>query len=275
MSDQSPPLSTAPPLPPAPPLRLAPPPPPVKKPRVFKVAHDITEPDVPVVEPVVVEPVVVEPVVPAVTVVEPVSVVEPVVVEPVVPAVPAPVVEPVVEPVAEPVVVPAPVDFDREVEMWRGIELPPVVAKIEEDDDMPPLIPVNQLSSMPPLEDCEDDIEDDMPALEDGHNDVTDTLPLGDSDDDQDENHADDEGEHPQVDEEEQEEPKLQIDEDCQFLHDESDTIDGELESFSKRIYTALTDINNLLFTAFVTAALGFILVNTLDNRVLNNLNEL
>ena len=256
-----PPLSTAPPLPPAPPLRLAPPPPPVKKPRVFKVAHDITEPDVPVVEPVsVVEPVVVEPVVPAVTVV---------------PAVPAP----VVEPVAEPVVVPAPVDFDREVEMWRGIELPPVVAKIEEDDDMPPLIPVNQLSSMPPLEDCEDDIEDDMPALEDGHNDVTDTLPLGDSDDNQDENHADDEGEQPQVDEEEhedeQEEPKLQIDEDCQFLHDESATIDGELESFSKRIYTAFTNINNVLFTAFVTAALGFVLINTFDNRVLNNLNEL
>ena len=165
--------------------------------------------------------------------------------------------------------------------MWRGIELPPVVAKIEEDDDMPPLIPVNQLSSMPPLEDCEDDIEDDMPALEDGHNDVTDTLPLGDSDDNQDENHADDEGEQPQVDEEEheqeqeQEEPKLQIDEDCQFLHDESATIDGELESFSKRIYTAFTNINNVLFTAFVTAALGFVLINTFDNRVLNNLNEL
>ena len=254
MSDQSPPLSNLPPPPPlstAPALPPPPPLPPVKKARVFKVAQDLTEPDVPVplVEPVVE---------PAVTVV---------------PAVPAP----VVEPVAEPVVVPAPVDFDREVEMWRGIELPPVVAKIEEDDDMPPLIPVNQLSSMPPLEDCEDDIEDDMPALEDGHNDVNDTLPLGDSDDDQDENHADDEGEHPQVDEEEQEEeePKLQIDEDCQFLHDESDTIDGELESFSKRIYTAFTNINNVLFTAFVTAALGFVLINTFDNRVLNNLNEL
>ena len=258
MSDQSPPLSNLPPPPPlstAPALPPPPPLPPVKKARVFKVAQDLTEPDVPVplVEPVVE---------PAVTVV---------------PAVPAP----VVEPVAEPVVVPAPVDFDREVEMWRGIELPPVVAKIEEDDDMPPLIPVNQLSSMPPLEDCEDDIEDDMPALEDGHNDVTDTLPLGDSDDNQDENHADDEGEQPQVDEEEheqeqeQEEPKLQIDEDCQFLHDESATIDGELESFSKRIYTAFTNINNVLFTAFVTAALGFVLINTFDNRVLNNLNEL
>ena len=240
-----PPLSTAPSLPPAPPLRLAPPPPPVKKPRVFKVAHDITEPDIPVVEPVsVVEPIVA-------TDVEPV--IEPVVDAPVVDAP----VEPVVEPVATAVepVVPVPVDFDREVEMWRGIEIPAIVTKAEEKeyDDMPPLISVSELPLMPSLDDC---IDDDMPPLEDHHNE------------------ADDEGEPPQVEEEEEEEEKP-LEEDCQFLHDESHTIDGELESFSMRIYNALTDINNVLFTAFASVVIGFILVNTFDNRVLNNLNEL
>ena len=112
-----PPLSTAPPLPPAPPLRLAPPPPPVKKPRVFKVAHDITEPDVPDVTDV------------------PVVAVEPVV---------EPIIATAVETVVEPIVpaVPAPVDFDHEVEMWRGIEIPVIITKAEEKeyDDMPPLI---------------------------------------------------------------------------------------------------------------------------------------
>jgi hypothetical protein len=246
MSDMpTPPLSTASPLPPPPPLRSAPPPPPVKKPRVFKVAHDITEPDVPVVEPVIVSESAVDVPVPVVaTAVEPV--------EPVEPAVPA---------------VPVPVDFDHEVEMWRGIELPPITTKAEEkeDDDMPPLISVGQLPPMPPLDDCTD-----MPPLEDHHNE------------------ADDEGEPPQVEEEEAEEEEDEEEEeeeveeeeekpaeDCQFLHDESETIDGELESFSKRIYNALTDINNVLFTAFASVVIGFILVNTFDNRVINNLNEL
>ena len=253
MSDQSPPLTNFPPPPPlstAPPLPPPPPLPAVKKTRVFKVAQDLTEPDVPVplVEPVV-----------------------------------EPIVEPVVEPVVAvtepvPVVEPEPLDFDREVEMWRGLELPPIVAKTEEkEDDMPPLIPVSRPHDMPPLEDCGDDIDDEMPPLEDGHNDVNDTLPLGDSDD----NHADDEGEHPQVDEQEQEqeqedeEPKLQIEEDCQFLHDDSKTIDGELESFSQRIYSAFQNVNNIIFTAFTGAVIGFILVNAFDNRIINNLNEL
>ena len=236
-----PPLSTAPPLPPPPPLRSAPPPPPVKKPRVFKVAHDITEPDVPVVEPVIVSESAVDVPIPVVaTAVEPV---EPV--EPLVPAVPA---------------VLAPVDFDQEVEMWRGIELPPITTKAEEkeDDDMPPLISVDQLPPMPSLDDCTD-----MPPLEDHHNE------------------ADDEGEPPQVEEEgedaeeEDEEEEKLAEEDCQFLHDESETIDGELESFSKRIYNAITDINNVLFTAFASVVIGFILVNTFDNRIINNLNEL
>jgi hypothetical protein len=194
-------------------------------------------------------------------VVEPISVVEPVV-EPVVTATEEPVVPATEEPAVP--VVPVPVDFDHEVEMWRGIELPPITTKAEEkeDDDMPPLISVSQLPPMPPLDDCTD-----MPPLEDHHNE------------------ADDEGEPPQVEEEEEEEEAEEEEEeeeeeekpteDCQFLHDESDTIDGELESFSKRIYNAITDINNVLFTAFATAVIGFILVNTFDNRVLNNLNEL
>jgi hypothetical protein len=111
---------------------------------------------------------------------------------------------------------------------------------------------------MPPLEDCADeDIDDDMPSLEDGNNE------------------ADDEGEPPQIEEEEEEEEEEKPAEDCQFLHDESETIDGELESFSKRIYNAFTDINNVLFTAFAGAIIGFILVNTFDNRIINNLNEL
>jgi hypothetical protein len=145
--------------------------------------------------------------------------------------------------------------------MWRGIELPPIVTKAEvkEEDDMPPLIPVSQLPPMPPLEDCADeDIDDDMPPLEDGHNE------------------ADDEGEPPQIEEEEEEEEEEKpAEEDCQFLHAESETIDGELESFSKRIYNAFTDINNVLFTAFAGAIIGFILVNTFGNRIINNLNEL
>ena len=126
MSDQSPPL------------------PPAKKSRVLKVAHDITEP---------------VPVVP-----EPVSVSEPVVPEPV-PVVPEPVSEPVLVPVVPdvpvPVAVPEVPDFDREVEMWRGIELPSTVSKTEEkEDDMPP---VTKPHDMPPLEDCGE--EDDMPPL--------------------------------------------------------------------------------------------------------------
>ena len=255
--------------------QLPPPPPSAKKSRVFKVAHDITEPDVPaaIAEPVPVAAIA-EPVVPVtepVPVVEPVSVVEPV---PVVAVTePVPVVEPVPAAIAEPL------DFDREVEMWRGIELPPTVAKTEEkEDDMPPLIPVTQPHDMPPLEDCGDDIDDEMPPLEDGHNDVNDTLPLGDSGD-EDDNHADDEGEQPEGDEQEQEqedeEPKLQIEEDCQFLHDDSKTIDGELESFSQRIYSAFQNVNNIIFAAFTGAVVGFILVNAFDNRIINNLNEL
>jgi hypothetical protein len=140
--------------------------------------------------------------------------------------------------------------------MWRGIELPSIVTKNEEDeeDDMPPLIPVSQLPPMPSLDDC---IDDDMPPLEDHHNE------------------ADDEGQPEEEDEDDNQEKEEEPAEDCQFLHDESDTIDGELESFSKRIYNALTDINNVLFTAFAAAAIGFILVNTLDNRLINNLHEL
>jgi TATA-binding protein-associated factor Taf7 len=96
-----------------------------------------------------------------------------------------------------------------------------------------------------------------------------------DHDDEEEEGEEDEEEEDEEEEEEEVEEEEEKPAEDCQFLHDESDTIDGELESFSKRIYNALTDINNVLFTAFASVVIGFILVNTFDNRVINNLNEL
>jgi hypothetical protein len=150
--------------------------------------------------------------------------------------------------------------------MWRGIELPPITTKAEEkeEDDMPPLISVSQLPPMPSLDDCTD-----MPPLEGDHNEADDEGVPPQVEEEEEEEEAEDE------DEEEEEEEEKPAEEDCQFLHDESDTIDGELESFSKRIYNALTDINNVLFTAFAGAVIGFILVNTFDNRVLNNLNEL
>lgn len=250
--------------------QLPPPPfPPAKKSRVLKVAHDITEP-VPV--PVVPEPVSVsEPVVP-----EPVSV--PVVPEPVPVSVSEPV--PVVPDVPVPVAVPEVPDFDREVEMWRGIELPSTVSKTEEkeddmppvtkphdmppledcgeEDDMPPLIPVTKPHDMPSLEDCG---EDDMPALDNGELDEN--------------NQADDEAEAEDENEEQppvEQEPPL---EDCQFLHDKSTTIDGELESFSQRIYTAFQNVNNVLIALATGTALGFILVNAFSNKSINNLNEL
>jgi len=253
MSDQSPPL------------------PPAKKSRVLKVAHDITEPvSVPVVPEPVSVPVVPEPVVPepVPVVPEPVSVSEPVLV-PVVP-----------EPVPVPVAVPEVPDFDREVEMWRGIELPSTVSKTEEkeddmppvtkphdmppledcgeEDDMPPLIPVTKPHEMPSLEDCG---EDDMPALDNGELDEN--------------NQADDEAEAEDENEEQppvEQEPPL---EDCQFLHDKSTTIDGELESFSQRIYTAFQNVNNVLIALATGTALGFILVNAFSNKSINNLNEL
>lgn len=228
----------------------SPPLPPAKKSRVLKVAHDITEP-------------VSVPVVP-----EPVSVSEPVLV-PVVP-----------EPVPVPVAVPEVPDFDREVEMWRGIELPSTVSKTEEkeddmppvtkphdmppledcgeEDDMPPLIPVTKPHEMPSLEDCG---EDDMPALDNGELDEN--------------NQADDEAEAEDENEEQppvEQEPPL---EDCQFLHDKSTTIDGELESFSQRIYTAFQNVNNVLIALATGTALGFILVNAFSNKSINNLNEL
>lgn len=228
----------------------SPPLPPAKKSRVLKVAHDITEP-------------VSVPVVP-----EPVSVSEPVLV-PVVP-----------EPVPVPVAVPEVPDFDREVEMWRGIELPSTVSKTEEkeddmppvtkphdmppledcgeEDDMPPLIPVTKPHDMPSLEDCG---EDDMPALDNGELDEN--------------NQADDEAEAEDENEEQppvEQEPPL---EDCQFLHDKSTTIDGELESFSQRIYTAFQNVNNVLIALATGTALGFILVNAFSNKSINNLNEL
>jgi hypothetical protein len=187
--------------------------------------------------------------------------------------VPVPVAVPdVPEPV--PVAVPEVPDFDREVEMWRGIELPSTVSKTEkkeddmppvtkphdmppledcgEEDDMPPLIPVTKPHDMPSLEDCG---EDDMPALDNGELDEN--------------NQADDEAE---AEDENEEQPPL---EDCQFLHDKSTTIDGELESFSQRIYTAFQNVNNVLIALATGTALGFIIVNAFKNKSINNLNEL
>ena len=149
--------------------------------------------------------------------------------------------------------------------MWRGIELPPIVTKAEvkEEDDMPPLITASQPPPMPPLEDCtDDDIDDDMPPLDDRHNE------------------ADDEGEPPQVEEEEDNEEEddneeQEEQEDCQFLHDENQSIDGELESFSQKIYNGFQSVNNFVLTLVAGIGLGFILVNAFRNRSVNNLNEL
>jgi len=255
--------------------QLPPPPfPPAKKSRVLKVAHDITEAvSEPVSEPVSVSEPVPVPVVP-----EPVPVSVPEV--PVVPVVPEPVVPEPVVPEPVPVAVPEVPDFDREVEMWRGIELPSTVSKTEkkeddmppvtkphdmspledcgEEDDMPPLIPVTKPHDMPSLEDCG---EDDMPALDNGELDEN--------------NQADDEAEAEDENEEQppvEQEPPL---EDCQFLHDTNEIIEGESESFSYKIYNALQNVNNVLIALATGTALGFILVNAFKNKSINNLNEL
>jgi hypothetical protein len=157
-------------------------------------------------------------------------------------------------------------DFDREVEMWRGIELPSTVSKTEEkEDDVPP---VTKPHDMPPLEDCGE--EDDMPPLDSGELDEN--------------NQADDEGESEQPQDEgdvEDEEPpranekKPQAEDDCQFMHDTNEIIEGEGESFSQKIYNALQSVNNVLIALAAGTAIGFILVSAFTNKSINNLNEL
>jgi len=274
----------------------------VKKPRVFKLAQDITEPNVapasvsePIAEPIPdsVAAAIVETTIPSVaesatqnsseSVAQHVSFAEPVaepvpesVAEPATEPAPELAAEPVAEPVSEPLAEPPaelisePKNIQPQGEMWRGIELPPLVNT--EEENAPSVRPEINLHDMPPLEDEGDD-NDDMPELDQGENEEADDEEEAE-DEAAEEEEAEEEPTEQQPSQENTAEEPVE-DEDCQFLHNENEVVEGELASFSQKIYDRLQTINNFIFAVGVGFALGFIIINAFKNGSVNNLNEL